>query len=478
MQGRERKKYLIKNTGIFALSNFGTKLISFFLVPIYTNALSTDQYGTVDLIYTIAIVIVPFITFNIGDAIMRFALDKDANHNEIMSTGFVFIGIALVISILVFPICSFFEQIKDYSLYLFLYIVSFSISQVFLCYLRGIESLLKYSIGNILNMLFIGLFNIVFLLVCHMGVKGYLSAYILASILTAIYAFFSGNLLNVIKSFRFNKELTKSMVRYSIVLIPTSFMWWIMNSSDRIMVTAMVGISANGLYAIAYKIPTMLSTLSSIFNQAWSYSAIKEQESDDRDEYSNSIYKGFVSVTLLTATGLMMVMKTFLKVYVTKDYYYAWEYTPFLMIGFVFMTLASFLATSYTVHKDSKGFLLSGLSGAILNVILNLIFIPIVGVNGAAFATCISYFTVFLYRAVDTKKYQIIKIISTKDVVGFFILLVCAFSIYIDNQCGQAIQCLSFIAIMLLYRDACKVIVNNLFYRIRDKQSNEKNYDK
>ena len=54
----------------------------------------------------------------------------------------------------------------------------------------------------------------------------------------------------------------------SVVLIPNTFMWWIMNSSDRVMVTYMIGAAANGIYAVSYKLPTLVSTLTGIFNQA------------------------------------------------------------------------------------------------------------------------------------------------------------------------------------------------------------------
>lgn len=126
------------------------------------------------------------------------------------------------------------------------------------------------------------------------------------------------------------------MVKYAIVLVPNSFMWWIMNSSDRLMVTAMVGVAANGIYAVAYKIPTLLSSVTQVFNQAWSYSAIREEGSSDEEKYNNDIYNRLVVIVCICAAGLMMVMKFFLRYYVGAEYYIAWKYTPVLIIGFIF----------------------------------------------------------------------------------------------------------------------------------------------
>ena len=148
-------------------------------------------------------------------------------------------------------------------------------------------------------------------------------AYILANVCTGLYGFWAGKVNLVIKKYSIDLELSKNMIKYSVVLIPNSFMWWIMNSSDRMMVSAMISVTANGVYAVAYKIPTLLSTITTIFNQAWSYSAIREDESEDKEEYNNRVYDNLVTIVIVVATGLLMIMKPFLSVYVGKEYYAA-----------------------------------------------------------------------------------------------------------------------------------------------------------
>ncbi len=460
----QRGKYLLKNTVIFALGNLGTKFISFFLVPIYTNILSTSQYGTVDLIYTIGTVLVPLLTLNIGEAVMRFALDKDADQNAIMSTGILGLELSLVLGLVAIPCGALFAEVKPYIWYLYLYTVSLAFSQMFLCNLRGRELLLRYSIGNIIQTLSIALSNIFFLAVLHRGVEGYFTAYILSNFITAAYAFVAGHVWDSWVNFRIDKALAKQMIMYSVVLIPNSFMWWIMNSSDRLMVTAMVGVAVNGIYAVAYKVPTLLSTLSSVFNQAWSYSAIREHLSEDKVSYNNIVYGNLMAIVSTVGSGLMMIMKLFLKYYVGADYYTAWMYTPVLIIGFVFMTLGAFVATSYTVHKDSLGFLVSGTVGAIINIALNFCLIPICGAMGAAVATCLSYFTVFVYRSWDTRKYLKLEIINIKYAIGIGLLVVSGFTMFIDSMIGQLLLILEFILMLIVYNrlvlDIFKLITN------------------
>ncbi len=460
MAGKSRGKYLAKNTLIFALGNFGTKIINFFLVPIYTSILTTYQYGTIDLITTIITVLAPTVILNMGEALMRFPLDKDADSSGITSTGLVFLIFGAVTSLLIIPISGHISILSKYSVYLYLYTVAYACSQLFLCSLRGKERLLQYSIGNIINSFLIATLNIVFLIVLKRGIEGYLSAYIIANFITAMYAMAVGGIIDDIRHFHLDSYLTRNMIKYAIVLLPNTFMWWITNSSDRIMVTAMIGAAANGIYAISYKIPTLLSTIASIFNQAWSYSAIKENESKDREKFNNKAYYGLLAITAIASLGMMLIMKPFLSIYVSKTYYTAWKYTPYLIVGLFFMALGSFLATPYTVYKDSKGFLFSAVTGALINIILNYFLIPKIGVSGAALATCISYISVFFYRIIDTKKYLIIHAFKPKYVATMLLIIAAGFTMYIDGIAGFMLNCCEFLIVIVLYRDITKYFIN------------------
>ena len=398
-----RSKYLIKNTLIFTIGNIGSKVISFFLIPLYTNVLTTSQYGITDLITTMITVAVPILTLNICESVMRFGLDRDSDYEKNIQIGtFIFI-IGMLIGILIIPFCKIYNQISDYAIYIYFYVLMFAASQLYLCDLRGKELLISYSVGSILQTFCIAVFNIIFLVILKLGIKGYLLAYIVANTIVAFYAILVGKSYKSFVIRKLDIDLMKKMIKYSVVLIPNSFMWWIMNSSDRIMVTSMIGTAANGIYAVSYKIPTLMSVFTSIFNQAWGYSAIKEDGATDELDYNNKVLRLLVAFTMLIAIGLITITKPFLSLYVAKAYYEAWKYVPFLLIGSVYMTFGTFFASSYTVHKDSFGYLFSGSFGAIFNIALNFVLIPIIGVFGAAVATCISYIMVFVFILVHTR---------------------------------------------------------------------------
>lgn len=468
MKENSRKKYLIKNTLVFALSALATKLITFFLVPIYTNALNPDEFGIVDLLFTICSFLVPVFTLNITEAIYRFSLDKDHKDNEISSIAIVCFLLAVVLGVITIPIFNSIDGYKNYSVLFYLYLISNSLSQILLVNLKGHEKLKLYSAGNIINTLSIALFNIVFLIVFKMGIKGYFMAYILSNIITVVYGIISNNIFKELKKFKFNKVLFKKMTKYSIVLIPTSFMWWIINSSDRIMITSFVSSYANGIYAVSYKIPSLLTVIASIFNQAWIFSAIKEKDSEDNEKYTNKMFNMYFSILCIISILILIIIKPLFKIYVASKYYTAWEYVPFLIFGFIFMNLGSFISTSYNVQKDSKGFLASGTIGAIANIALNFAFIPFMGTYGAALATMISYIVVFIYRLIDTRKYLKIHISIEKIRLLLLVLVACALT-YLDYIYGIIGQALILVLSIILYRRDWQPIIATVLNRIKKR---------
>lgn len=433
----QRKQYLVKNTALFALNSFGTRIITFFLVPFYTRAFTTMEYGVVDLITTIATIFVPLITVNIGEAVMRFALDENSNKNHIMSVGLFFMGLSFVWGISVIYILSWFPDIQVSRSLIYLYCISQGIYQILSCNLRGREKLLNYAVANILNTFLAALLNILFLVVLKIGINGYFYAYIIAFFTASIYCFMTGNGKDIFEEFHIDWLLLKGMVKYSIVLVPNSFMWWIMNSSDHVMVTKMISMEANGVYAVSYKLPSILSVLSMVFNQAWAYSAIHESKSKDHGKFCNIMYDKLVGFQLIITVMLMCTIRPFLKIYVHSEYFDGWKYTPYLLVGNFFLTMATFLSVSYTVNKDSKGFLFSGMGGAVTNVCLNWLMIPVIGVHGAALATCISYMVVFFYRVRDTSKYVVIHVFRPKSIMNYIILIVAAFTMFLPSWVGQ-----------------------------------------
>lgn len=447
-------------------------MISFFLVPFYTQALTTAEYGVADLFTTICTLLVPIVTLNISEGIMRFALDRNADHYKIMSIGIMCgVGSGLLLAVTV-PFLQGLFKLESYGSLLFLYCCSFALSQIFMSYLRGTEKLLMFAYGNILQASLIAGLNILFLLNFKWGLRGYFLSFSISYLIVMLYAILAGQAYKVFAHFKFDAKLFISMSKYAVALIPNSLMWWVTNSSDRVMIAGILGAAANGIYAVSYKIPTLLSTFSTIFSQAWSYSAISEKDSMDQEQLTNDVYKTLFSALIIAAAALLIIIRPFMSYYVAANYFVAWKYCPALIIGFLYMSLGSFVATPYVVHKDSLHMMLSGVTGAGVNIVLNLILIPRLGIQGAAIATCVSYIAIYLFRMMDTQRYVKLKAFPNKTLVASLLMWVLMGFVYIENIVGIVVQLLIFCAILLCLKDIWIPIFKVVIRRVA-KQKNK-----
>ena len=462
-----KNKYLFKNTVIFAVSNISTKIITFLLIPLFTYKLTASEYGVADLLLTICSFLYPLFTLNIAEAIFRFSMDAGSDSKKIVKIG---IRCFLLLVVLGVP-ASLFLKLSPTTdplvLLFYLYLVSSSACQILLALTKGQEKLKVFTTGNIINSIATALLAIIFLQFLNMKLDGYFLAYIISGVITTCYVLLRGH-IHTDRKTAFDKKLFAQMVKYSSVLIPTTFMWWIINSSDKVMITNFISSAANGIYAVSYKIPSLLTVVASIFNQAWVFSAVRQKDEQDNEKYTNSVFETLASVITTVAVLLLLFIKPVMHIAVAPEYYEAWKYTPFLIFGFIFLTLSTFVSSSYNAHKDSKGMLISGLVGALANIALNAILIPLLGVYGAAIATVMSYIAVFTYRILDTKKYVKIRL-SVKFFISLVVLILACATTFLPMNIAVYLHIVEIIAVFFINRKTLCAITKKLKNALRKK---------
>ena len=428
-------KKLGKNIGLLTLGNFASKLLNYFLVPLYTSRLSTEQYGVADLITTTIALLIPIISLQVSDAMMRFLLDKDeSKSNEtILGSSFFVLFVGLVIATVISPTFLLFNDVSKFYWY-FLCLLYADIIYTFIGqFIKGIEKIAVYSIGGVINTFVVAIANIVLLVVFEAGVEGYLLAYILGYVCSIIY------MLLASRSFvsrgwikRKDNTVVKQLLFYSIPLVLNAMCWWINNSSDKYLVSYFCGTSQVGIYAISYKIPSLLATIMTIFFSAWQISAVE----DFGSEKSRSFYSDIFTKTLLinTVASLLLISSTkyLAKILFANDFYIAWKTTIPLIVAFYFNTLASFVGTIYTSAKKTNMLLITSVVSAIINIILNIILIPRMGIFGAAVATITCYVVVFIIRSLDSKRLLHLRVNKLLYIACIVAVTIAAVINYID----------------------------------------------
>ena len=390
-------KTLLKNSTTLAAGAFFSKALVFLLMPLYSSVMSTAEYGIADLVAQTANLLFPLVTLGICQSVFRFSFGKKEDRKAAFSTGLLAMAAGLVLFFALIPLLKQITAISDYMLLLGLYVFMYGLHTLCGSLLRGLGMVRAFASKGIICTAATLMFNILFLLVFKMGVVGYLLANICADFVTVIYMVWGGDLLDYVDFRRVRKDLIRDMLKFSLPLIPTTVCWWIVNMSDRYLVTYMVSEAANGVYSMAYKIPNIMITLTGIFTEAWQMSLVNEENKGVKwGRFFTRIFDGFKSVMFIGAAGLILFIKPVSRLLARNDFYESWKYMPVLIMACLFTGIVSFISDIYVAKKKSVYSLIDAVSGAALNIVLNLIFINWWGAMGAAIATLLSYFAVYI----------------------------------------------------------------------------------
>ena len=433
-----KKKQLAKNTMIIFLGRVCTQLISYFLLPLFTTYLTKKEYGTVDLIQSYVTLLVPVITLELEMSIFRYLIDsrgKEKDTKKLMSNNFFVLGVSLAIFSILYIIVSSFITIPFRWVVLFDIIVCV-LSGNFLQVARGFGRTVDFSISCILTGITKIISNIVTICVFKMGAEGMILSMALANGVCSLYLFIRLKLKDYIDFKLVDKKLIKSMNKYSIPLIPNGVSWWIVNISDRSIITFVMGAAANGIYAASNKFPTIISSLTGVFNLSWSESAALHINSEDRDEFFSDITNTVLKLFTAMGAGMIACMPFVFPIFIKSKFAEAYNYIPFLVLGTVFNVALCLYSQVYIAKKLSKQVASTTVIGAIINILLNVLFIKKFGLYAASLSTAISYFVMMVYRHFDLKKYVNIKIekgliIKTILIFTFAITLYYQTNIYI-----------------------------------------------
>lgn len=462
-----RYKYLLKNIGLLTLSSFATKLLSFFLVPLYTNILTTTEYGTYDLFNTTVSILIPILTLNVQDALMRFSIEKKYDRDALVtvSSRYFLRSCTIVFFGLIFNFIFGISSIgKKYAVFFFLMFFTHTLSGLIVYYVRGIDKIAELSISSIISSAITITLNIVFLVFLKWGLKGYFLANTIGPLIQCIYLMIRSSVFNNVHFEKKYNHEKNEMLAYSRPLIANSIAWWVNNASDRYVVIFFRGLAENGIYSVAGKIPSILNIIQTIFSQAWTLSAVKDFDPEDKNCFFANTYKSYNCLITVACSFLIVMDKVLAMFLYAKDFYVAWRYVPWLTIAILFGALAGYLGGVFAAVKDSKIFASSSVFGAVTNISLNIIFIPIIGALGAAIATMVCYIEVWGVRFWQLKKYMKLRVNIYRDIVSYIFLIIQATLLLIisNNVWLYIVEFVLFLAIFVLYFKDFMVVLKKI----------------
>lgn len=403
----DKYKKLLSNTFIFAIAAFGSKLLVFLMMPFYTRVMSTEEYGIADVLVQTCNLLIPFATIGINNAIIRFGLEKDINRKSVFTIGLVTILSGFVILCLLSPIINRVSVLHGYVGYIVMFVLASALHGLCSQFARAVGYVKFYAVDGIFATFLTVVLNIVFLAGFGWGVEGYIMATIITDLVCAVMVFVFTKQWRFIGLKSITEKLYLKMLSYCAPLIPNTVCSLIVSISDRYLITYMIGESANGIYAVANKIPTILMIVANIFAEAWQISAVTEEK--EREVFFSRVCGVYQAIAFTVATILVVTSQISTAILAAPEYYVAWQYIPLLVCATTFSCIATFLSSVYMVEKKSNYTLLTTMLAAVVNIVLNMWWIPTFGIYGAAVATFLSYFIIFVVRAVHTRKFIKIK---------------------------------------------------------------------
>ena len=463
-----KEKDLVKNTAIITLGKICTQFLSFLLLPVYTSVLSTAEYGTVDLILTYSSFALPFVTLALEQALFRFLIDVRDNKEKsgcyITTTLFV----SLTISLIFFSIASLIGLLIGNILFFYfgMTLIASTVSAIALQILRGLGDNFGYAMAGFICALGQISCNILFLVVFKYGVGGMMLASVAGNIICGIVAYFRCNLKELIKVSYFKKRDFKEMLEYSLPLIPNQLSWWALNASDKLIVQFFIGVSGNGLIAVANKFSSVYITFSNIFNISWTETVALHIHDDDAEIFIgkivNSVYKLFLSA----CCGIIVCMPFVFPIMVNTQYAEVYGLIPIFMLAALFNAVVSLYGVIYVAYKKTVEIAKTAIYAALLNIVSHLALIHFVGIYAAALSTMIGYGGMAIYRYFHSRRYIAIKFSNITLFLSMVMLIISFLSYYCGNK---IVQFIAFLLIVFLCFVVNRNMINTIMGTIKKK---------
>lgn len=422
-----KNKKLATNIVLMFLVYFLPKVFSFFLVPLYTSYLTTEEYGISDLIINTASLLAPFIALSMPGAVLRFTIENKDDRRTIWVALRVYIIGMFVLLLGLLTANLLFDIKPSYLFFIFVIVGSSVLADINMSYTRGIERMKLVTICGVGSSLTSILCNILFIVVLKMGVYGFLIAstagYIFNIILMTVcnrQKIFAKT--PVVGSF---KQLQKEMLQFSIPTIFSGLSWWIISSSDRYFVSGFCGTAENGLYSVAYKIPTILQAVDNVFYQAWIYTLYDSYKTDEGCEYIVKVYDVYNFFFCFIGSVLITVTCPLAKILYSKDFYAAWRYVPPLVLSIVLNSAGGLIGNFLTIYKKTKTAMIISIIAASTNIILNYVLVVIMDdAMGAAIATAFTFFVTWILYTYEGMKWSNVKVKWKKALLMYGVLVI------------------------------------------------------
>ncbi len=406
----KKLKLFIENFLVYGLGGIISKVIPLIMVPIVTRLMpSSDYYGISDLSNTVVSFGSALAIMGMYDAMYRMFFEKDDEQykKKICSTALCF---TMTTSLIVFLImllardyiAQYFFNDRQYAYVVYLSAMATLVgatNSIIAAPTRMQNKRKVFLVTNTLSPLLSYSISIPMLLAGH-----YVIALPLAAVISGVIMEVTFGVMNHgwFALRRFDFKLLKELLSIAIPLFPNLLIYWVFNSCDKVMITNMIGIGAAGIYSVGSKLGHASQLIYTAFAGGWQYFAFSTMKDNNQVESTSNIFEYLGILSFVCTLFMFVLVRPIYQVFFTSEYFSGHVIAPYLFLAPLLQMLFQVACNQFLVIKKTwpNMMILSG--GMVVNIAINYLLIPVLGIEGAAIATLAGY--------------------AISDIVGVFVL--------------------------------------------------------
>lgn len=345
--------------------------------------------------------------------------------------------------------------------FLLLYVVLQVYNALFLQFVRGLGYSIKYTIASFISASATTVLNVIALVFLRMGLQGLFVSTLTAQLLTLIYLVVSSRSWEYFSLKNARIGTFKKVGTYSIPLIPNNLAWWVVNASDRTIISHVLGTAANGIYSVANKFPNVFINFYNILNLSWTETVSLHYNDEDRDEFLTDTMTSLVKLFVAACLGIVACMPFVFPIMVNAKYNAAYNQILILMYAMLFRVLVGLYSCVYVAQKNAKKIAYTSISAAIINITVDLILINKIQVFAASLSTLVAFLSMFIVRYIDVDKTVHMRIKKPIAVGSVLLSVMLIGTYYCNNKVVQFVAlCITAIYAVVTNMDLLKSGVN------------------
>lgn len=397
---------LVKNTFLLSINKFISPLVAFLLLPIYTHNISTEEYGIADVIQTYVALLVPILLVRIDIGMFRFLVERRGDKRAVseITTNTLAIATPLTLLASIAMLIAIPLNILPFQFATLFYFLSVMANNLVSPLTRGLGKNSLFAVASVIDVFSKLAFGILFVLVFQMGGFGLMLSLGLSTLIGDIICIIGIKANIAVRRDLLNKALRRELIKLSAPIVVDGVSFWVINTSDRTVLSIVLGASANGIYAVANKFSNLISSITTIFWMSWSEQASIAVNDEKYPAFVSKIFDSYLKVSASISICIMSIVPILFRIIVGPDYNEAMNYVPFLILGLFLNAVATFYGPIYLAFKKSKEVAISTGVAAIINLLVDIALIWLIGIWAAVISTVVAYLFVLIYRFFDSRK--------------------------------------------------------------------------